>query len=1153
MAQPNDSRAKKVGEASPAEGSPRPESPTSDGQQDDLEIKNVPPAGPKSGPHSVDRARASGSFSADRVLAGRYKIIRFLGQGGMGEVYEAEDLELRERVALKTVRTEIAADERTLGHFKREIHLARKVTHPNVCRTFELGHDTASPSGMVTFLTMELLAGETLAEKLRRDRRMSTAEALPIVQQVAAGLLAAHKAGIVHRDLKSANVILVPSAEEAGGLRAVVTDFGLAHRGGTAPGTAATAAETGNLVGTPAYMAPEQVEGGAVTPAADIYALGVVMYEMVTGEQPFVGDTPISTAVKRLKERPLSPRSRVPDLDPKWEAAILRCLERNPNNRFASVGDVVMVLGGERVAPGRSQQRRQAAMAAATAVLLLAGLAWGYRVYLRSKSPESAGISQPSTSPIKVRRSVAVLGFKNLSARPEAGWLSTAFSEMLATELAGGEKLRTIPGENVAQMKVSLSLADEDSFGKDTLARIRANLGSDLVVLGSYLALGKASGGQIRLDLRIQDTTAGETIASLTETGTEAGLLDLVARVGARLREKAGAGGISTTEEDALRAAMPSNPEATRLYSEGLEKLRLFDALAARGRLEKAIAADPDYSLAHSALAATWSALGYDVKAKQEARKAVDLSANLPREDRLWVEGRFRETTREWEKAIEIYRRLWDFFPDDLDYGLRLASAQTSAGRGNDALATVAALRKLPAPARDDARIDLAEAGAAESLSDYKRQQAAAAKAVAKGQVQEARLLVARARLTEGAALLDLGQPNKAGAVFEDARRIYAAAGDRRGVAQTLNNTARMLVQQGDLLGGRKMFEEYLAVSREIGDRTGIARGLNNTAVVLWQQGDLSGARRMYEEALATYREAGNKSGVAAAANNIALVFNDQGDLAGAKRMYEVSLEASREIGDKSTMSMALYNIANLLFTRGDLAGAKKTLEESLAIRREIAEETSVAYALYALGEYLISGGDLATARKRLEESLAIRNQLGEKGTAAETRLALAQLAVEEGRFAEAEALAHQASEEFQSEKALDKEAGTQALLAEALSGQGKIAESQQVVKYAMELANKSQNPAIRNALTITAARIQAASGGPSERAAAAKSLMAAQAAAAKVGNLNDQFEARLAIGEVEMKGGNLSSGRAHLEALQREATAKGFNLIARKAAAARR
>jgi eukaryotic-like serine/threonine-protein kinase len=347
---------------------------------------------------SIVQPGASARFAESQLVAGRFRIVRFIGRGGMGEVYEAEDLELRERVALKIVRPEIAADPRSLEHFKREIQLARKVTHPGVCRVFDVFREPG-PEGDTIVLSMELLTGETLAERLKQTGRMSTAEAFPLVSQMATALEAAHEAGVVHRDFKTGNVMLVPTArgqrpgvrrEEAKTttaelpteqLRAVVTDFGLARSVVRAEDPAAPLSATVGIVGTPAYMAPEQVEGGEVTAAADIYALGVVMYEMVTGRHPFISDTPLSTAVKRLKELPPSPRKLVPDLLPQWERAILRCLERKPTDRFANPTDAVKVLTGEVVEVGRRQpeqpNKRRPAWGAATAGLVLAALAAG--------------------------------------------------------------------------------------------------------------------------------------------------------------------------------------------------------------------------------------------------------------------------------------------------------------------------------------------------------------------------------------------------------------------------------------------------------------------------------------------------------------------------------------------------------------------------------------------------------------------------------------------------------------------------------------------------------------------------------------------------------------------------------------------------------
>ena len=194
-----------------------------------------------------------------------------------------------------------------------------------------------------------------------------------------------------------------------------------------------------------------------------------------------------------------------------------------------------------------------------------------------------------------------MLGFKNLSAKPEQDWLSTALSEMLTTELSQGDQLRTIPGESVAQMKLSLSLPDADSYGRETLNRIRQNLGSDDIVLGSYLPLGD---GQLRLDLRLQDAVAGETLVSVSEKGEGSEIDQLVSKAGAELRAKLGIGALSEAQSTVVKAALPSNPEAARLYSEGLQKLRVFDALSAFDPLQKAASLDPDHAATYSALAA---------------------------------------------------------------------------------------------------------------------------------------------------------------------------------------------------------------------------------------------------------------------------------------------------------------------------------------------------------------------------------------------------------------------------------------------------------------------------------------------------------------------------------------------------------------------
>jgi serine/threonine protein kinase len=284
------------------------------------------------------------------VLAERYRLIRFIGRGGMGQVYEAEDLELHKRVALKTINDDLAADPVMIARLKREVSTAHQVTHPNVCRIFDFGyHRRVGEDGpSLVFITMELLSGESLAQRLERGQ-FSTEDALPIVRQLTSALAAAHSAGIIHRDLKSDNIMLLNGPE---GVRAVITDFGLAR---TALDGDAQLSSSGALIGTVAYMAPEQALGEPVTPASDIYAFGIVLFEMLTGQLPFAGKSPLATALDRLRREPPSPRALAPEIGAVWDSVILKCLAQSPAHRFRDAQEIVTALNAEE--PGIASRR----------------------------------------------------------------------------------------------------------------------------------------------------------------------------------------------------------------------------------------------------------------------------------------------------------------------------------------------------------------------------------------------------------------------------------------------------------------------------------------------------------------------------------------------------------------------------------------------------------------------------------------------------------------------------------------------------------------------------------------------------------------------------------------------------------------------------
>jgi eukaryotic-like serine/threonine-protein kinase len=804
--------------------------------------------------------------------------------------------------------------------------------------------------------------------------------------------------------------------------------------------------------------------------------------------------------------------------------------------------------------PPRNQAVMRLVTVLAIAVTAVAGV-YGWKQFHRvPPSANPAAISSTGSSHA-ARRSIAVLGFRNLSGRPEEGWLSTALAEMLTTELEAGEKLRLVSGEDIARTKLDLPLSDADSLSRNTLARLHKDLDSDLIVLGSYTALGEKPGTRIRLDLRLQDTAAGETIADVAVVGSEADLFDMASQAGSRLREKLGVEAVSPVEAVSIRASLPSNRDAARLYSEGLARLRVLDAPEARDLLQQAIAADPKFSLAHSALAEAWSRLGYDKKAQQEARQAYELSANLSREEKLLAEGRYREINHENEKAIEIYRALFTLFPDNLDYGLKLAAVQTRGGKGHDALATAEALLKLPPPASEDPRIGIVEAEAWILLGDAKRQEQPLAGAVERAKAQGSREVMADARRMQCRMFIGFGQPQNAISACREARDISAAVGDREHEGRALLAWAQAIIQT-DAPEAIRLMQQAETIFRRNQSEIGLAQVLDNLAIVYGGEGDLATAEKMERESVAIYRRLDDKRSLSIATGNLAGDRLDEGDLPGAIQLYEESLQAWELLDNTGYPALVGLNIALIRQMQGDLAGARQGFEQSLAMWQKKSDQLGVSYATGVLGDLLLQEADLPGARKMYEQSLAIRTSRGDKTMIAESQLALAGLSLEEVRSpAEQEAAVRQALEVFQKQKARDDETQAWCILARALLAEGKAEAAKEAVQQARSLADKSQNPEIRWRTAVTAARINTAGKDAAHSPAGIatrKELATIITKSQELGYEGIELDARLALAEIEMKAGQVAAGRANLTTIETDAKAKGYNLIARKAAVAR-
>ncbi len=1057
-----------------------------------------------------------------------YRIEEQIGRGGMGVVYRAHDEQLDRDVAIKVLPSRTLADEATRKRFRQEALSLARLNHPNIATVHEFGTE-----GDIDFLVTEYIAGITLDSKLARGA-LPPEQVMRLGGQLAAGLEAAHREGVVHRDLKPGNLRLTTDG------RLKILDFGLAQLMPHVSelGMTVTLTQSEEITGTLPYMSPEQLAGAPADALTDIWSAGAVLYEMASGKRPFEQPTPALLMSQILNQRPESVAKKNPSVPEYLDHVILKALAHERTQRYQSAAELgaALELPSSTALPVmRKKFSYSRWIAVVIALLILIGALAGYRM-LRRKAAQSS-----SAAAVNRRKSVAVLGFKNLSENPEKGWLSTALSELLTTELSQGNELRVIPGESVALMKASLALPDADSFSQPTLKKIRQNLGSDDVIFGSYLPLGN---GVLRLDVRLQDAVAGETLASVSEKGNESEIDDLVGRAGAQLRTKLGIAALSDVQSALVRASLPANAEAARLYAQGLERLRVFDAQAARDLLERAAKLDPEHAPTHSALAEAWRLLGYESKAKDQAKQALALSAKCSREEQLLIEGRAHEMLNEMPQAVESYRALWQFFPDDIDYGLSLIRVQNAAGHANEAESTLSDLRKLSASGADAARIDLAEARIAAALSDFKRQQSASENAASESRAVGASLILADALQIEADAWERMGQSQKPLELSNEAHALYVSAADQGGAARVLLRMGDQLSDQGDYEGAKKKFQEALPVFQEIGAKKSVRATLERIGNVYYSEGKMQEAKKCYEQSLSYDREIGDLVGLASDYGNLANALDGMGDLQGSLKMQLDSLAAFNELNDRRGSSATLNNLGNLQVEIGSLDQADNYYNQALALTREIAYRRGEPYPLSGQGDVLLARGNLPEAQKRYEAALALCKEMGDEDFTAQLNVGLATIALLEKRYGDGEALSKNAIAAYEKANSAGNGAWAGAVLARNLLADGKLAEAQAAVTKAAELVRQSTLLAPHFEVILAEARVNAKSG---KTADALQSLQSLLSSARKSGYSLYELQARLAIAEIENQSG-AASAREHLSALEKDARQHGALLIANQA-----
>ena len=612
------------------------------------------------------------------IFAGRFELIEELGAGGMGIVYRAYDKKVGEEIALKILHPEIALEETTVDRFRNEIKLARRISHRNVCRMHELHEE-----GKTLFITMEYVSGQDLKGLIKKSGALATGKALSIAKQVAEGLCEAHNLGVIHRDLKPQNIMVDKEGT------AKIMDFGIARSLRTAGMTA-----EGMIIGTPEYMAPEQVEGVEADQRTDIYAFGAILFEMATGRVPFEGDSPLSVAYKHKNEIPLPPRKLNAEIPEPFNKLILRCLEKEKENRYQTAEDVLADLIrieeglpiSERVAlPSRPTIRisrekptginRFLIPALAVIVLALAAI-----ITLRVL-PKKPPISPASAS---AKPSLAVLYFENLSGDPSLDHLKEGLATLLNINLSQSKLIWVLDPSGLNGVLKKLKLEGAAKYTREDLIKVADEGGAGYTTTGSLMKAGES----IVIMLTLQKPQTAEVVESFKLTCQNIDEIypktdELVAKIKSAMdltpAQLAADGGQGIGK-------LTRSPEAMKYYLESSKYYYRLDYAKVISLCEKAIELDPNFALPYLYLAvAYYSGQGNLAKSNEARNKAYELRDRVPERERYLVEANFYENQGEnWRaKAIEAYEKYLQFAPRDSNSLQSLGSLY--GGSGDDA------------------------------------------------------------------------------------------------------------------------------------------------------------------------------------------------------------------------------------------------------------------------------------------------------------------------------------------------------------------------------------------------------------------------------------------------------------------------------------
>jgi tetratricopeptide (TPR) repeat protein/predicted Ser/Thr protein kinase len=893
-----------------------------------------------------------GTLTPGKIIGNRYRILATIGMGGMGMVYKALDLELSVPVALKVIRSEYVDNEKILERFKKEITIARKVTHKNVARIYDFGDEEG-----IKYISMEFIEGDDLARIVEREGALPVEKAILVLRQCCAALAEAHAQGIVHRDLKPHNVMLDGKGDVH------LMDFGIAlsqeSRGLT---------RTGAILGTAEYMSPEQAEGKPADSRSDIYSLGITFYETLTGSVPFVGETQWEVIRKHIQERPRPLRKLRSEL-PAWlETLILKCLEKDAAHRYQKVEEILADLDRQkatRLTVAYLPDKKKVGFGlGAVAVGVLVAAVTAFVLW-----PRGGGFNVGPGG----RFSVAVLPFENLAGRQDLDWLRTGFAENLTTDLGQSRLLRVMSRDRLEQILDDLGGDQGGPLDGEVLAGLGEYGSVQAVLSGSYVA----SGGDLRVNLVARDPASGEVIGAAVVPGAEADVLAMIDQLTVRAKEilNLSSDQIARDVDKEIATARTSSVEAASLFQQGVDLLYEGRNLEAIEPLEAATEKDPDFALAYARLAQAYTSLGYDDKAREAGQtalsrviKAVD---KVTTADRSFVRATHAASAQDRQEEIAAYTEMVESDPFDATFAHNLGLAYERSGQWNQAAAFFKKALEL-----DDK--------------------------------------YAAAHMAVGRAYLLGGDPTDSLGAFASALDLYRGIGSQEGEAsayQAICNTHTVLQQWKEALD---FCRRSAGIKEAIGDKRGLAVSLETESYIHQVLGRLDEALAAMRHALELGREIGDTVGTAASLTGMASILEDRGDLAEALESRMEALGLWRTVGDQAIEAEVLQNLGSTRLQMGDLEGASADLAAAGDLYGTLQIDDGIAQVESDSGLVALARGEFEEADRQLSLSLARWQDLEYPEGVTETRYRQSLVAEARGLYGTAARLAGEALSGYQ-------------------------------------------------------------------------------------------------------------------------------------------